>query len=313
MNNNISSSDIIDFLKQKKLYTSDNNIENVVDSISNLYDNTSQSIVFIKKTSYDLNLIKSRVLLVPEDFKECSIDKTIIFSKNPQLAMAHLINIFFSTQNLNVISEKASIHKSVKLGTNVQVGEYVQIAENCNIGDNTSIHPGCVVNSSTIIGKNVILNSGVKIGQQGFGYIKDLDGSFINFPHIGKVIISDNVEIGANTCVDGGALSDTIIGRNTKINNLCHIAHNVQIGKSCLIAAKVNISGSTSIDDYVYIGPSASVIDGISIKKNAIIGMGAIVRKDVQEGRTIVPFGSFERKNYAKLMMFLKKILKQKH
>jgi UDP-3-O-[3-hydroxymyristoyl] glucosamine N-acyltransferase len=312
MNKDISSSDIIDFLKQKKLYISDNNINNVINSVSNLHDNTSQSIIFIKKTRYDLDLIKSKVLIVAENFKESSTDKTIIFSKNPQLAMAHLIKMFFSPQNINTISKKASIHKSVKLGKNVQVGEYVQIAENCSIGDNTSIHPGCVVNRNTIIGKNVILNSGVKIGQEGFGYIKDLDGNFINFPHIGKVIINDDVEIGANSCVDVGALSNTIIGKNTKINNLCHIAHNVQIGKSCLIAAKVNISGSTSIEDYVYIGPSASIIDGVSIENNAVIGMGAIVRKDVQEGFTIVPFGSFEKKKYAKLMNFLNKILKQK-
>lgn len=312
MNEIISSSDIINFLKQNKLYHSDNNIDNVVNSVSNLDDNTSQSIIFIKKTSYDLTLIKSKILLVAENFKECSIDKTIIFSENPQLAMTYLIKTFFSTQNINTISEKASIHKSIKLGKNVQIGEYVQIAENCTVGDNTCIHSGCVLQGNTIIGKNVILNSGVKIGQEGFGYTKDLDGNYINFPHIGKVIISDDVEIGANTCIDRGALSNTIIGENTKINNLCHIAHNVQIGKRCLIASKVSISGSTSIDDDVYIGPNASIIDGISIKNNAVIGMGAIVRKDVQEGCTIVPFGSFEKKNYAKLMRFLNQILKQK-
>ena len=179
------------------------------------------------------------------------------------------------------------------------------------MGDNTTIYPNCVIHPNTIIGNNVTLYSGVKIGQSGFGYIKDLDGRHLNFPHIGQVIICNNVEIGANACVDRGSLSNTTIVENTKIDNLCHIAHNVKIGTNCLIAANAIVSGSTVIGDNVYVGPSASIIDGITINDNVVIGIGAIVRKDIQAGFTVVPLGSFEKKSYAKLMNFLNKTLKQ--
>ena len=306
MNKNISSDDIIGFLKDKRIYHSDNNISNVINDVSDLKNNSSKSIVFIKKISYDLSSIKSRVILAPVKFKEQSNEKSIIYSTNPQLAMVYLIQNFFMSKTINLISKKTSINRSTKLGKNTNIGDYVVIGENCIIGDNTFIHPGCVICPNTIIGRNVVINSGVKIGQEGFGFIKDLDGNYIQFPHIGRVIIHDNVEIGSNTCIDRGALSDTIIGENTKIDNLCHIAHNVKIGKNCLITATAEINGSTSVGNNVYIGPNASIIDGISIEDNAVIGMGAIVRKDVKESSTIVPFESVDKRTFVKRLKFLK-------
>ena len=313
MNKVISSKNIIDFLKLTKLYSGDNNIENVANYVSNLEESSDRSIIFIKQISHNLSLVKSKIIIVPQNFKERSKEKTIIYSPNPQLAMTYIIrNFFLKKRGLNSISKTAIIDQSVKLGKNNEIGEYVHIGENCIIGNNTTIHPNCVIYPNTVIGNNVVLSSGANIGQMGFGYIKDLDGSYINFPHIGKVIINDNVEIGANTCIDCGSLSITSVGENTKIDNLCHIAHNVQIGKGCLVAAKAVICGSTVIGDNVYIGPNASIVDGITVQNNAVIGMGAIVRKEVQEGSTIVPFESYEIKKYSKLVSFLRKIIREK-
>ena len=306
MNKNILSSDIIDFLKRKNLYHSDNNIKNAVNTVSNLENSSSKALIFIKRNTYDLSSVKSNVILANVNFKEQSNEKSIIFSENPQLAMAYIIENFFWTKSKKIISDNASIHRSVKLGKNINVGEYVTIGENCIVGDNTSIHSGCVVYPNTIIGANVIIHSGAKIGQAGFGYVKNLDGKYIQFPHIGRVIIHDNVEIGSNTCVDRGSLSDTIIGENTKIDNLCQISHNVKIGKNCLITACSDISGSASVGDDVYIGPNATIIDGISIEKNAVIGMGAIVRKNVKDSSTIVPFESVDSWDYIKMWKYLK-------
>jgi UDP-3-O-[3-hydroxymyristoyl] glucosamine N-acyltransferase len=312
MNKVISSNNVIGFLKLNKLYAGDNHIENVANYVSNLEESSDQSIIFIKKINYDLSLIKSKIIIVPKSFKEHSKEKTIIYSPNPQLAMAYIIKKFFLKKGLKSISKTAIIDQSVKLGKNIEIGENVHIGENCIVGDNTKIHSNCVIHPNTIIGNNVILLSGANIGQIGFGFIKDLDGSYINFPHIGKVIINDNVEIGANTCIDRGVLSITSIGENTKIHSLCHIAHNVQIGKNCLIAAKSGICGSTVIGDNVYIGHNASILNGIIIQDNVVIGMGAIVRKGVQEGYTIVPFESYEINKYSKLISFLRKIIRQK-
>ena len=126
-----------------------------------------------------------------------------------------------------------------------------------------------------------VLN-GVKTSLEiGFG-----DGRWIKFPQIGKLIIKNDVEIGSNTCIDRGALSDTIIGPGTKINNLCHIAHNVKIGSNVIIAALVNISGSSIIEDNVWIAPSAALRGHQRIGEGAIIGTGAIVTKNVPPGET---------------------------
>lgn len=305
MNKIINSQELIEFLQSKLIYVKDNGIKSFCNTISNLDDNQENSICWVKKYNYDISSLKSNIILVVEDFKNSSEHQTIIFTKNPQLAITYIINEFFIEKTINKISEKASIDETVKLGNNINIGDNVVVEKNCVIGDNTYIYSNSVIYPNTVIGSNVTINAGAKIGQEGFGYIKDLDGKYIQFPHIGKVIIKDNVEIGSNTCIDRGALSDTIIGENTKIDNLCHISHNVKIGKNCLIVASVEISGSTSIGNDVYIGPNAAIIDGISIGDNAVIGMGAIVRKDVKEKSTIVSFEAFEKREYIKKLKVL--------
>lgn len=305
MNNYITSDQIIEFLKIQQLHVDNNNVKTFCNSITNLEDNTSGSICWIRKNDYDISSIKSNIILVPETFKAISHDKAIIFTKNPQLAITYIINNFFMEKTNYKISQKSTIDSSVKISDNVNIDDNVVIGKNCIIGNNTYIYSNCVLYPNTIIGSNVIIHAGAKIGNEGFGYIQNLDGQYIQFPHIGKVIINDGVEIGANTCIDRGALSDTIIGANTKIDNLCHIAHNVKIGKNCLITAKVEISGSSVIGDNVYIGPNATIIDSITIGDNAVIGMGAIVRHDVKEKSTIVPFESFEKRDYIKKMKVL--------
>lgn len=296
----IKSEDIIEYLKSKNLYIRDNEVTTLCDRVSNLNNNKENSICWIRKSSYDINLLKSNIILVGQDFRENDSNKTVIFTKNPQLSMIFVLNKFFIRKLKPEISKKSYIHESAKLGKNVNVGANVVIKENCSIGDNTTINENCVIYSNTIIGSNVVLNSGVKLGQAGFGYIKDLDGNNIEFPHLGSVVIKDNVEIGSNTCVDRGALSDTVIGKYTKINNLTHIAHNVQIGENCLITANVNISGSVVISNNVYIGPNSSIMDGLKINENATIGMGSVIRKDVKSKKTMVPFSSMEKREFIK-------------
>lgn len=306
MNKEISSHKIIEFLQAKLLYVKDNGVKSFCNKISNLDDNQEKSICWIKKYNYDISSLKSNIILVTDDFKNNSGNQTIIYTKNPQLAITYIINEFFIKKTINNISKKASIDKTVKLGKNINIEDNVVVGKNCVIGDNTYIYSNCVIYPNTVIGSNVTINAGAKIGQEGFGYIKDLDRKYIQFPHIGRVILNDDVEIGSNTCIDRGALSDTIIGEGSKINNLVHIAHNVKIGKNCLITAQVNISGSSIIEDGVYIGPGVNIIDGTIIGMNAVIGMGAIVRKNVESNKTIVPIESFEKREYIKILKSLR-------
>ncbi|MBU2082164.1 UDP-3-O-(3-hydroxymyristoyl)glucosamine N-acyltransferase [Patescibacteria group bacterium] len=152
--------------------------------------------------------------------------------------------------------------------------------------DTPGIHPTAVI-SNAEIGKNVRIGAGTVIGGEGFGYMPDENGELIQFPHIGGVIIEDNVEIGVNVCIDRGALGDTIIGRGTKIDNLVHVAHNVKIGKNCQIICLVGIGGSVEIGDNSFVGISACIRNQIKIGKNAVIGMGAVVVKNVPDNMTV--------------------------
>lgn len=150
------------------------------------------------------------------------------------------------------------------------------------------IHSSAVIADCVEIGKNVRIGPNCTIGFEGFGFEGDDEGIYYRFPHVGKVILGDNVEIGANTCIDRGALEDTIIGEGTKIDNLVHVAHNVKIGKNCMIIALTCLGGGVVIEDGAYVGIGAGIRNQITIGEKAFIGMGAVVVKDVAPGVTVI-------------------------
>ena len=159
-----------------------------------------------------------------------------------------LINYLFISKENGFVSPNAQIHPTALVDPTAIILDDVTVSENCAVGPNTKIHTGARILPNVSLGKNVELHSNAVIGVEGFGYIRDNDNSLLNFPHIGGVLIEDNVVIGANTCVCKGALSNTIIGQGTKIDNLVHIAHNVKIGKDSMIAAGAILCGSCIID-----------------------------------------------------------------
>lgn len=147
--------------------------------------------------------------------------------------------------------------------------------------DEPLIHPTAILYPCVTLGRNVKIGPYAVIGAPGFGFVKGDDGNWIRFPQLGKVFIGDNVEIAANCTIDRGALSDTIIGNDVKINASVHIAHNVRIGEHTVITANVNISGSAKIGKSVWIGPGATLRDHIEIGDKAYIGMGSNVVKSI--------------------------------
>jgi len=213
--------------------------------------------------------------------------KVLIIVDNPKLALVTIGNAFFVEKIKPSIHSKAIIHPEAEIGKEVFIGANAVIGK-CKIGDNTVIHPFVSIDDHVRIGNNVVVKSGARLGYEGFGFEKQADGKLIKFPQLGRLIIGDFVEIGANTCIDKGALSDTVIGEGTKINNLCHIAHNVVIGKNVIITAHVNISGSSTIEDNVWIAPNASLRGHQTIGKAAVVGMGAVVTKNITPGETWV-------------------------
>jgi UDP-3-O-[3-hydroxymyristoyl] glucosamine N-acyltransferase len=278
-------------------------------------------ISFVEKAE-NIKETNASALLVPHDF-DIEISCSVIKVKNPKLAFAKIAAVLHPPKNRApgihksaIIAENAEIGKGIYIGAfatigeNSKIGDRTQILAGAKIGDNVKIGDGCVIHPNVFIeddctiGNNVILHSGVAIGADGFGYVRGgfLDG-YVKFPQIGTVVIEDDVEIGANSCVDRGSLGMTRIGRGTKIDNLVQIAHNVQIGERVIIAAQTGISGSTVIESDCVIGGQVGMGDHATVKSGAIIGSqagvlpGKIVREGVWWGTPVQPLDEYKRQN----------------
>lgn len=181
----------------------------------------------------------------------------------------------------NSVVETNSIGKNVYIGHNCYIGKDVVIGDNVVIKNNVSIE------GKVIIGNNAIIHSGVVIGSDGYGYYQDKEGRNIKVPHFGGVIIGENVEIGANTCIDRGTLDNTVIGNNVKIDNLCHIAHNVVIKDNCSVIALSMLGGSVVLEKDSYIAPGAIIKNQLKIGEKSLVGLGAVVIKDVEKNKVV--------------------------
>ncbi len=258
-------------------------------------------------------------LIVPEDFgAEVSIP--IIKVKNPKLAFAkiaaelHPFKWRSDWHKTAVVAENADVRASfvgafASIGENTTIGEGSQILDGVRIGDNVSIgkctiiHPNSVIYDNVSIGNDCLIHAGAIIGADGFGFVRDGARGYVKFPQIGSVEIGDDVEIGANSCVDRGALGITRIGNGTKIDNLVQIAHNVQIGERVVIASQTGISGSTVIEDDCVIGGQVGFGDHATVKSGAVIGSqagvlpGKIVRAGVWWGTPVQPLDEYKRQN----------------
>ena len=229
---------------------------------------------------------KARVLLVDESISPIA-GKVLIRVKNPKVAIAEVGNHFFVEQPKRFIHTTAIIDPEAKIGKDVSIGAYCVIGK-AVIGDGCVLDTNVRVYDDVVMGKSCVVKAGAVLGGAGFGYERDADGNKFRFPQIGQLIMGDYVEVGANTCIDRGALADTVIGDYTKINNLCHIAHNNKIGKNVTITGCVNVSGSNVIDDDVWLAPNSSVRGWVHVGKGVTVGMGAVVVKDIPEGETWV-------------------------
>ena len=214
----------------------------------------------------------------------------------------------FDAQTINI--EKTSFNESVSHGQNVLIGKNVKIGSNCSIGHNTIIESNVVVGDNSSIGSNVIIRNtfikdnvsildGCIIGKKGFGFFPNKDGN-IRYPHIGIVIIEDNCEIGCGTTIDRGSLSNTIIGKNTFIDNQVHIAHNNKIGENCIIAGQVGFAGSSTLGNNVMIGGQAGISGHLKIGSNVQIGGGSGVIKNIPDNSKVMGYPAKDLKSFVR-------------
>ncbi len=224
-------------------------------------------------------------------------DALLIFLDNPKFVFVKVANKIFTKKKLVGISPKAVISKTARVGARCYIGPYTVIGENCKIGNDTIIYDRVSLVRNCIIGNRCIINSGVTLGDDGFAYERD-ETRLELFPHFGKVVIGNDVEICANSHIARGSLSDTVIGDGTKIDSMVHISHNVVVGKNCQITAGVVIGGSTILGDSSWVGLNATLKNKIKIGNNVLVASGASVIHDVPSGDIVagVPAKSIKEK-----------------
>ncbi len=242
-------------------------------------------------------------ILVPSDLEVSTSGKTLIRVDNPELAFAKLLEVLHPRRRLaEGVHASAVLGMNVSLGPRVAVGPYVVISDDAcigagsaigahsyighgvTIGEDTQIDPGCSVLEGARLGDRVRLHCGSRISSDGFGYTNGPDGP-VKLQQIGKCILEDDVEVGANSTIDRGSMGDTIVGSGTKIDNLVHIGHNCHIGRNCYIVAQVGIAGSSVLGDGVRLGGQVGVAGHLTIEDGAAIGAGSATMTNIPAGQ----------------------------
>jgi UDP-3-O-[3-hydroxymyristoyl] glucosamine N-acyltransferase len=260
-------------------------------------------------------------VFVTADFIEYLPETSVpLICAAPQAAWARLASKLYTPRRHE---GSAAVHPSVRLESNVTLGIGVVIGQDVEIGAGTRIEayavigPGCKIGRDCVIGAHstiycallgdrVQLASGVRIGESGFGVSGDAQG-LVDVPQLGRVILQDDVSIGAGTCVDRGAFDDTVIGESTKIDNMVQIAHNVRIGRNVIVAAHAGLSGSVNVGDGAMFGGRAGIVDHIDIGKGARIGAGCVVFKDVEAGQMVSGYPARPSRRFLREMVWLEK------
>jgi UDP-3-O-[3-hydroxymyristoyl] glucosamine N-acyltransferase len=203
------------------------------------------------------------------------------------------------------------IGPQVVIGNKSTIYPNVTILDGSTIGENTVIWSGTVIRERCHIGNDCILHPNATIGADGFGFRPDPQRGLVKIPQIGNVIIGNNVEIGANTCVDRGKFSSTILGDGCKIDNLVQIGHNSKLGKFCIMAGNSGLAGSVTLGNGVIIGGSASIKDHATIGDGAIVGAGSGVTGDIPAGKTMLGYPAVEARDALKQWAILKRLVNE--
>jgi len=298
-----------------------------IHSVATLESATNQDLIFILEPKH---LSKLATTPCAAAIVGTAIDTETphIVVKNPRKALAQTLTILYpqtaqtaEKHPLSIIDPSATVSESVSIGAfttvgknshvdeNTWIAERVSIGHDCHIGKACKLYPGATLYPGTQLGDNVIIHAGSVIGSDGFGYVPDSAG-VLKMPHIGRVVIENNVEIGANCTIDRGCLGDTQIGTGTKIDNLVHISHNTVIGAHTMIAAQCGFVGSATVGSQVQMGGQVGV-SRVTIGDRCIIAAKAGVTKDVPAGETVSGFPAWQHRDEIQKEAFIRRLYKQ--
>ena len=316
---NVGPFNIEKLLANTDIDNKENFKKNKIYNVSDLVNATNKDLTFFHSKNYSILASKTKAsycvtLDSLSQFLPNSCKKIIV--KNVLLTMAKITKKFYPNSIVDDFDEtakeisKTSFKKEVKYGKNVLIGKNVNIGKNCLIGHNSIIEKNVIIGSNCSIGSNVILRNtivknnvnildGCVIGKKGFGFFPYKDKN-IRYPHIGIVIINDNSEIGCGSTIDRGSLSNTIIGKNTFIDNQVHIAHNNKIGANCIIAGQVGFAGSSTLGNNVMIGGQAGVSGHLKVGNNVHIGGGSGVINNISDNTKVMGYPAKKLREFIK-------------
>jgi UDP-3-O-[3-hydroxymyristoyl] glucosamine N-acyltransferase len=280
-------------------------------------------ITFVTDRKHEKGMLASRAgaFIVGPD--TATGDRAAIRSDNPYLTFARVLELFCPdpfprgpfVHPTAVVAEDATMGRDcyigpyVVIGTGASLGDRVRIIGHSTlypgavIGDDALIHSHCVVRERCILGRRVILQSGVVLGGDGFGFAKAADGSYYKIPQAGRVVVEDDVEIQANTCIDRGTLDDTRIGRGTKLDNLIQIGHGSELGENCVFAGQVGLAGSTRVGNNVMMGGQVGVAGHLVIGDNVVLMAQSGVHTDIEKDRVVMGTPPVDRKDFMRITL----------
>ena len=308
------------------------NPELLIDGVSSLDDGKASTISYLYSKKYEKFIESTEASAIVVSDKSFLNNKNGLVVKDPRLAFVKILDFFSEKSDEFIgVDKSAQISPSSKIGTNVNIGPNVVIGEKVTIDDNVTIGANSVIGAqswigtnskiycnvhlyqNSIIGSDCIIHSGVVIGADGYGFISSNDGH-IKIPQLGKVVIGNNVEIGANSTIDCGTIGDTTVGDMCKLDNGVQIAHNVSVGKGCLLTAHVTIAGSTKIGEFCAFGGQAGAIDNVTIGDRAVFACYTAVTKDLPGGKMYsgAPAREIQEKNKRDALYFDVKRLKKR-
>ena len=304
--------------------TVEGDVNAVINNFAKIEEGVPGAISFLANPQYEHYIYetKSSVVLVNEDFKPTQpVAATLIRVKNAYEAVSRLLQFYESMKPKRTgISSLAFIAETAKVGKDVYIAPFVAIGDNAEVGDGAELHPhatigarakvgkntimysNSVVYHDCVVGNNCILHAGCVVGADGFGFAPTAEG-YEKIPQIGIVTVEDNVEIGANTCIDRSTMGSTIIRKGVKLDNLVQIAHNVEVGANTVMSAQVGVAGSAKVGEWCMLGGQVGVAGHITLGDKVYAGAqsGLSGGRKLKEGNcTVMGYPAIEHQNFAR-------------
>ena len=310
---------IDDILNSVNISNRFNYVETKIFDVKDLITASNKDITFFHSKKYETVASKTKAAycittkqlsnILPKSCRPIEVDNVLISTAMiTKFFYPDSVTDDFDPQTESI--EKTLLHKTVKHGQNILIGKNVKIGTNCLIGHNSIIESNVIIGNNCSIGSNVIIRNtliknnvsvldGCVIGKKGFCFFPNNNGN-IRYPHIGIVIIEDNCEIGCGSTIDRGSLSNTIIGKNTFLDNQVHIAHNNKIGENCIIAGQVGFAGSSTLGNNVVIGGQTGISGHLKVGNNVQIGGGSGVIKNIPDNSKVMGYPAKYLKKFIK-------------